>query len=896
LELFTDRVEEQRLLCEVLQPVLAGDAGRRQLVTVFYGVGGVGKTTLCKRAREIVEEKFAARVLCVEITFDDSRWNPGKQFSEVAAELCRCLIAGGIVPRLTVALLALHAQQTGTGRESGGGVEGRWALALDALDKGVEMAGIPGLSLMVKGAQIVREHFQRQGLRQRLNDLNLWPEEENGHVNVVDLEGKLAQSLFHDVVGWLKDNPDQHLRLLVDGFERLQSHERRDDAQRRLQELVGYFAGTTDAEACGRLRVILFGREKLRWDELYEDPGWRDCWDQHLLGGLAEGDARDFLRKTQSWLRSRGQSPLADALARNEQKILDASDERLKGQRVFYPFYLNLAVELVERARQAGSEPDLGRAPAELQDRFFRYLDKKELRALKILALSEVFDEALYDWLAQERLIDFPVHSFHTELRQEHSYIQPVEGRAGDWKFHRLFEDALHARWRSTEAERTEGIQVVRRLLDHYGGALKTKPERDWAAADVESWRRGMEIIVTQGPELELLRSDDWSSLVAASPWSTKHYRCLEYRLDFVRRILKEQERILGPEHAGTLSTLYKMGNLLHYKGDYASARLFYHRTIAGMETALGPEHPETLNCLNDLGALLFQLGDLAGAEAVFRQALVGREKILGPEDPQTLESVHNLGVLFREKGDSGGGEALLRQALEGRQKVLGPDHAKTFFTFNALGEVLLKRGDYSAAEAFYRRALEGRDRVLGPEHPDTLNSVNSLGNLLHAKGDDAGAEALYRRALEARERVLGPEHPDTLRSVYSLGKLLGDKGDYANAERLCIRAREGREKVLGAEHPDSITSVKALAGVLKAKGDRQGALVLLRERASLSSKAYSALRYNLACYECLAGNLEETKRLIAEEIAAKPQACEKALKDDDLKAIHEFIRLSQTP
>ena len=35
---------------------------------------------------------------------------------------------------------------------------------------------------------------------------------------------------------------------------------------------------------------------------------------------------------------------------------------------------------------------------------------------------------------------------------------------------------------------------------------------------------------------------------------------------------------------------------------------------------------------------------------------------------------------------------------------------------------------------------------------------------------------------------------------------------------------------------------------------------------------------------------MEEAKRLIAEEIAVKPTARERALKDDDLRAIHDFI------
>ena len=46
-----------------------------------------------------------------------------------------------------------------------------------------------------------------------------------------------------------------------------------------------------------------------------------------------------------------------------------------------------------------------------------------------------------------------------------------------------------------------------------------------------------------------------------------------------------------------------------------------------------------------------------------------------------------------------------------------------------------------------------------------------------------------------------------------------------------------------------------------------------------------------LACYECLSGNVEESKRLIAEEITAKPANREQALKDDDLKAIWDFIQ-----
>ena len=109
--------------------------------------------------------------------------------------------------------------------------------------------------------------------------------------------------------------------------------------------------------------------------------------------------------------------------------------------------------------------------------------------------------------------------------------------------------------------------------------------------------------------------------------------------------------------------------------------------------------------------------------------------------------------------------------------------------------------------------------------------------------------------------------------------------------EALHRRALAGREKVLGPEHPGTLNSSKNLAAVLKEKGDLPGAVSLLREFARKFPDFHYWFRYNLACYEYLTGNVEEAKRLITEEIAAKPAAREQALRDDDLKAIRDFIR-----
>jgi hypothetical protein len=57
---------------------------------------------------------------------------------------------------------------------------------------------------------------------------------------------------------------------------------------------------------------------------------------------------------------------------------------------------------------------------------------------------------------------------------------------------------------------------------------------------------------------------------------------------------------------------------------------------LAIREKVLGPEHPDTATSLNDLASLLQAAGDLAGARPLYERARAIRGKIVGPEDPNT--------------------------------------------------------------------------------------------------------------------------------------------------------------------------------------------------------------------------------------------------------------------
>lgn len=120
---------------------------------------------------------------------------------------------------------------------------------------------------------------------------------------------------------------------------------------------------------------------------------------------------------------------------------------------------------------------------------------------------------------------------------------------------------------------------------------------------------------------------------------------------------------------------------------------------------------------------------------------------------------------------------------------------------------------------------------------------------------------------------------------------LLNKKGDLGGAEQLFRRVLQGEEKALGPEHSDTLFTAFQLGILLNKKGDLDKALELLRSRATLSPEAEDFLGYNLACYECLAGNLEEAKRVIGEHLKKHPEKKENALKDEDFAAIRDWIR-----
>ena len=87
--------------------------------------------------------------------------------------------------------------------------------------------------------------------------------------------------------------------------------------------------------------------------------------------------------------------------------------------------------------------------------------------------------------------------------------------------------------------------------------------------------------------------------------------------------------------------------------GDAAGALPLYRRALESCERVLGPEHPDTLTSVNNLALCMEALGDAAGALPLYRRALETCEHVLGKDHPQTRGIAANLASLLGEQSGS---------------------------------------------------------------------------------------------------------------------------------------------------------------------------------------------------------------------------------------------------
>jgi tetratricopeptide (TPR) repeat protein len=869
-KIFVDRDAPQTVFEKAVHSIPAN--GPKLLV--FYGVGGQGKTALCReliRKTAPTAEPSYAFLRRAELDLHKHRTDDPDL---LMVWIRNSFAEGGIdLPIFDMALaLAWEAtrgeqpfpnlsrpwlrRSTATAREVGGAAAD-WLFS----DKGAEFIGdavgeIPGMGFLVKliGGWAFDKAKKAYLLHTRdtLKELYSDGELKKPH----ELSDMLPRMLAHDLNYHLSKRPTDRFVLFIDEYERVfnEGGGRRwndNPFDNHVRKLIQHTDG---------LLAVFFSRERLPWES---DPDWRDDLkdQQHLLGGLSEVDAHDFLQKI----------PIGAPDIRKA--IVDSSKEELRPDAPIYPLMLDLQVEhwrtLLAKNQQPEphqfqvTSPTFEARRREIVARVLREHGLPMQMTIERLSVARRFDREAFAHVVRTFGTGLPLDCF-----DQIAGLSFVTG--GDDGFLAIHNVVAQTIRETLDPERRR--TSIEALLDHYSARATVKSPREvtdatvaalveavalrqakgidgyvaWLETQLEQtrlaaryasmeqmWRGALEAIETSlGPE----HPDTAASLDNLAGLLQAQGDLAGARLLY-ERALAIRETVLGPEHLDTARSLYNQAGLLHIQGDLAGARRFSERALAIREKVLGPEHPDTARSLNNFALLLHAQSDLTAARPLFERALAIYEKALGPENVATATSLRNLADLLRAQGDLIGARPLLERALAIYEKVLGPEHPATAGSLDMLAMVLKAQGDLAGARPRVERALAIHEKALGSEHPDTAASLNNLALLLKAQGDLAGARPLFERALAISEKALGPEHPHTASSLRQLASVLKAQGDLTAGRILLERALAIDEKVLGPEHPETARSLNNLAALLDAQGDLAGARPLFERALAIQEK-----------------------------------------------------------
>lgn len=437
LKNFTNREGERA----IFDRLLAVPAGARLPLVMFYGVGGVGKSWLIRKARlEWLPETLPS----ARLDYDPSVGARYQHDSAAAlAEIRRQLKVA--CPRFDLAYAMMRHKQ-GAGDEpllkSDGAAGTAWELVTEGLSAAT--SSIPGGNFIVwavkKVGGAIHKRLKESGLDELLSGDGDQEFFELRRMDPQELHATLPERLARDLKEKLPTPAGQACQAVVflDTFEALAVGILSESQQYEREKWIGdLYAGLSN------VLLIVAGRDRLTWEEF--DADWHNPanLEQHLLGGLSEHDARQFLERC------------GITAAPLQQALLAASTHRKgtrRGSRAasYHPFSLGLCADTVVAERERGIETDpasFALSPGDagkLAQRFLKSLaDAAHEVWIRYLALTPRFDETA------ARAAFSPVHNAAQDAAwnglMDYSFVVPAE-TPDWWTLHTRMQEALLSR------------------------------------------------------------------------------------------------------------------------------------------------------------------------------------------------------------------------------------------------------------------------------------------------------------------------------------------------------------------------------------------------------------------------------------------------------------------
>lgn len=405
---FTDRKEPRQAFLNQIQQIMEENLLNtdKYHVLVYYGIGGIGKSSLQNYLKKHLRENFE-KCFYSHLDFSNiSLHHPNKAFLEMINNM-HCTYKFSF-PHFWVAY-AIYFRK----------LNPEVVYQDKKLLKSENLGILVDLLSLIEGAGLISvipgivnkiyDVLQNWGLDKRLRD----DLKQLETLDVCTIEKKLPAFWAYDLNKNLQEFHVSPAVIFLDTYEALWSDGR--------NEMTKYSTDAWIREMISHLKGVLFvicGREHLAWENV--DRDWKVVLDQHLLDRLSSSDCENFLV----------QCGIEEEDIRKKMLIASAG----------HPYHLDLLVDTYSEIRNTGLKPTIDMIASnerQILERFLKYLSTEEIAVIKVMSIVRFYNFNLFQFLLEKfptgysvtLFEEFNKFSFVNEISSGQYYIHEIMRR-----------------------------------------------------------------------------------------------------------------------------------------------------------------------------------------------------------------------------------------------------------------------------------------------------------------------------------------------------------------------------------------------------------------------------------------------------------------------------------
>ena len=586
---------------------------------------------------------------------------------------------------------------------------------------------------------------------------------------------------------------------------------------------------------------VIAGREKLKWETF--DPDWSEALNQHLLGSLSASDSDDFLQSC-----SVEPKQLRDSLF----KLTDGT-----------PVYLDICVNQYMLLNEPTIE-DFGKTPTELIERFGRYLTDSQRDIVYLCSFLQVWDNSVFYELAPKILTGFSLTTY--EKAKNLSFISTTDSI--NYTIHKTVGNVL---WQSCNTDMKK--HIAKGIMGYFEKAIEALSADNsefynaltymLRAADelyqntdeyadffqlkiISHWKNMADCFLLSNAHtildhILLRAGDDKTCKLYVTALENKAYLSLLSGNYILAKTLAyealtacEKSSNYSPDDAVSSKNILAMALCrLSSKQDLIQAKEYFTQIYNHLKNKSNTTDSNLINVMSNLALVYDSLSEFENSRGIYEQAL----KL--SEDSQSdacdiLTIKENLAMTLShigKKAELDMAEHMLGEVLNQREKLYTKSHPLVFHVMGNLSEVCAANGKYDKSLKYAQLVLDKTKELYGNNHPETINAMNCLAVTLRSlKTENALSQALelQKDVIKFSKETLGENEVPTLEKISSYCVSLmetGKKEDIELSSTLLYENAQKLEELIGIEAAKTLNCYDFLAVAYNRLGEHDKAL-----------------------------------------------------------------------